>query len=250
MRGKDTPSPEEMAEVAGTDPFQSMACLTRCGRSQRFCSLAWDKTVAWCSYTQSRQPLKTISYGGILTALEGLGVTHCGGADNFPQSPVNATQPASTTSIGVEVASSIPIANVLDGHPSSLVQLQHSNIVLRVPMTTSERGYRALYFCWPDGAAITLDCPAALSVDTALHAVDRDGNVAVLSAYLSESAYDHAESLGPNFEPELGEDKLADTDWNTKIKLRDIADCRFYKFFTLIQNTILKWANMLLHDCR
>ena len=51
MRGRDTPTPEEMATVAGGTAFQSMSCLMACGRSERFCSVGWDKRVAWCSYT-------------------------------------------------------------------------------------------------------------------------------------------------------------------------------------------------------
>lgn len=230
MRGADTPTPEEIAEVADVDPFQSMTCLTRCGRSERFCSLAWDKTVAWCSYTQSRQPLKTIGHAGILAALEGLGVEYCGGADNFPLLPVTAAQHVSATSLGVEFSSSASNANSFVGHPSDPVQLHLANIVIRVPMTTTERGSRALYFRWPDGAAITLDYPAAHSVDTALHAVDRDGNVAVLSAYLSESVYDRPDTLGPKFEPESGEVHLAKTVRDAEEKLRDIADCGYYNF--------------------
>src|SRR5215207_7507614 len=33
MRGRDTPTPDEMADVAGRTPFQSMTCLTTCGPS-------------------------------------------------------------------------------------------------------------------------------------------------------------------------------------------------------------------------
>jgi sulfatase maturation enzyme AslB (radical SAM superfamily) len=52
MRGQDTPSATEVAQVAGGGAFQSMTCLMACGKSPRFCSIAWDKTVAWCSYTR------------------------------------------------------------------------------------------------------------------------------------------------------------------------------------------------------
>ncbi len=81
MRGQDTPTPAEVAAVAGDKPFQSMTCLTACGRSPRFCSIGWDKTVAWCSYTRTRGHLQALTYEGLDTALTGLGLEFCGGTD-------------------------------------------------------------------------------------------------------------------------------------------------------------------------
>jgi MoaA/NifB/PqqE/SkfB family radical SAM enzyme len=81
MRGSDTPTADEMARVAGRDRFQSMTCLLACGRSPRFASIAWDRTVAWCSYTAARRPLQELTYQGLEAALEGLGLTFCGGTD-------------------------------------------------------------------------------------------------------------------------------------------------------------------------
>jgi MoaA/NifB/PqqE/SkfB family radical SAM enzyme len=81
MRGRDTPTPAEVAIVAGGQPFQSMTCLTQCGRSPRFCSIGWDKTAAWCSYTRTRRPLQVLTYEGLTTALNGLGLEFCGGTD-------------------------------------------------------------------------------------------------------------------------------------------------------------------------
>lgn len=78
MRGRDTPSPGKVAEVAGRMPFQSMSCLMECGKSSRFCSIGWDKTVAWCSYTRSRAKLKCLSYAGLCAAISGLGLEYCG----------------------------------------------------------------------------------------------------------------------------------------------------------------------------
>ncbi|MCI0459670.1 MAG: radical SAM protein [Gemmataceae bacterium] len=80
MRIKDTPTPDEMAKVAG-GPFQSMSCLLACGRSPRFCSIGWDRTVAWCSYTTTRRPLRELTYGSLEEALDGLGLEFCGGTD-------------------------------------------------------------------------------------------------------------------------------------------------------------------------
>src|SRR5262249_60834265 len=65
MRGRDTPTPAEMATVAGGAAFQSMSCLMACGRSERFCSVGWDKRVAGCSYTVAPGPLPELSYRGL-----------------------------------------------------------------------------------------------------------------------------------------------------------------------------------------
>jgi sulfatase maturation enzyme AslB (radical SAM superfamily) len=82
MRGQDTPTPAEVGEVAGNQPFQSMSCLTKCGPSERFCSIAWDKTVAWCSYTVTRRPLAALTYEALTAALDGLGLEFCGGTED------------------------------------------------------------------------------------------------------------------------------------------------------------------------
>lgn len=81
MRGRDTPTPEQMAVVAGSRRFQSMTCLLSCGPSPRFASIGWDRTAAWCSYTSTRAPLAPLSYQGLTGALRGLGLEFCGGAD-------------------------------------------------------------------------------------------------------------------------------------------------------------------------
>src|SRR5262249_12558577 len=80
MRVRDTPTPDEMGRVAG-GLFQSMSCLMKCGRSPRFCSIGWDKSVAWCSYTATRAPLRELTYAGLTAALTGLGLEFCGGLD-------------------------------------------------------------------------------------------------------------------------------------------------------------------------
>lgn len=79
MRGQDTPTPAEVAEVAGGRPFQSMSCLAGCAASPRFASIGWDGRVAWCSYTAARRPLEELSHAGLRRALTGLGLTFCGG---------------------------------------------------------------------------------------------------------------------------------------------------------------------------
>ncbi len=81
MRVHDTPSPDAMGSVAGSSRFQSMSCLMGCAKSPRFCSVGWDKTVAWCSYTETRRPLGELTYRGLGAALDGLGLKFCGGTD-------------------------------------------------------------------------------------------------------------------------------------------------------------------------
>jgi MoaA/NifB/PqqE/SkfB family radical SAM enzyme len=81
MRGQDTPTPKELATVAGGERFQSMTCLLGCGPSPRFCSVRWDRTVAWCSYTRTRRVLPKLSYDALMNCLEGLGLEFCGGTD-------------------------------------------------------------------------------------------------------------------------------------------------------------------------
>lgn len=76
MRGSDTPSAEDIASIAGAK-FQSMTCLSACGRSPRFVSIGADKTVAWCSYTVSRRRLERPTYVSMLRALRGLDLVPC-----------------------------------------------------------------------------------------------------------------------------------------------------------------------------
>lgn len=78
MRSQDTPTPKEMATVAGGNAFQSMSCLMQCAKSPRFVSISWDKQVAWCSYTVTRSPLLDLTYQSLLNALDGLGLEFCG----------------------------------------------------------------------------------------------------------------------------------------------------------------------------
>lgn len=77
MRGRDTPSPSDLARVGGPR-FQSMTCLTGCGRSPRFASVDWARRAAWCSYTTTRRPLESLDAWGLARALDGLGLAPCG----------------------------------------------------------------------------------------------------------------------------------------------------------------------------
>jgi len=78
MRGADTPTPRQLARVAGGPRFQSMTCLMGCGKSPRFASVGWDKRVAWCSYTTTRRPLPSLDWAGLTAAMNGLGLAYCG----------------------------------------------------------------------------------------------------------------------------------------------------------------------------
>lgn len=87
MRGQDTPTAEQVATVAAgaagaaagaTGPFQSMSCLTGCAASPRFCSIGFDRSVAWCSYTTARARLAEPSHAALMGALDGLGLVECG----------------------------------------------------------------------------------------------------------------------------------------------------------------------------
>ncbi|MGD9681603.1 MAG: radical SAM protein [Candidatus Obscuribacterales bacterium] len=82
MRISDTPSPDQVADVAGKEPFQSMSCLSACKASPRFCSIASDKSAAWCSYTTARKTLPSLSFKGLSQALGGLELTYCGGSND------------------------------------------------------------------------------------------------------------------------------------------------------------------------
>ena len=78
MRPADTPTPEELASVAG-GPFQSATCIVGCAPSPRFASLAADGTVAHCSYTRERAPLPAFTHAALVETLARLGVAPCGG---------------------------------------------------------------------------------------------------------------------------------------------------------------------------
>jgi hypothetical protein len=81
MRGRDTPSPEEIALVAGRRPFQSMTCLSRCAKSPRFAAIGWDRRVAFCSYTTSRRQLESLTHAALVAALADLDLAYCGEPD-------------------------------------------------------------------------------------------------------------------------------------------------------------------------
>lgn len=79
MRGAQTPTPQQMATVAGATKFQSMTCLLQCGKSPRFASVDANAYAAHCSFTTERRRLETLDAPGLAAALAGLGITFCGG---------------------------------------------------------------------------------------------------------------------------------------------------------------------------
>lgn len=71
------PTPKQLAEIARGKPFQSPACLTGCKRPEEFCSVSWDKKVNWCSYAGEKQPLKELTYNGLMEALNKVEFRSC-----------------------------------------------------------------------------------------------------------------------------------------------------------------------------
>lgn len=69
QRFSNTPTPKQLASVAGGQPFQSPSCLLACKRPVKFCSVSWDKKVCSCSFAQCKEPLETLDYNGLQQAL-------------------------------------------------------------------------------------------------------------------------------------------------------------------------------------
>ena len=70
QRFSNTPTPKQLASVAGGKPFQSPSCLLKCQRPANFCSVSWDKKVNSCSFAPNKVPLETLDYAGLIKALE------------------------------------------------------------------------------------------------------------------------------------------------------------------------------------
>ena len=69
QRFSNTPTPKQLASVAGGKPFQSPSCLLACIRPENFCSVSWDKKVNSCSFAPNKIPLNTLDYDGVINAL-------------------------------------------------------------------------------------------------------------------------------------------------------------------------------------
>lgn len=70
QRFSNTPTPKQLASVAGGKPFQSPSCLLACKRPKNFCSVSWDKKVNSCSFEPNKIPLETLDYNGLKEALK------------------------------------------------------------------------------------------------------------------------------------------------------------------------------------
>jgi len=77
QRFSSTPSPKELASVAGGEPFQSPSCLLACKRPSDFCSVSWDKRVNSCSFANGKEKLYELTYDGMLKALRRVVFTPC-----------------------------------------------------------------------------------------------------------------------------------------------------------------------------
>ena len=69
MRHGDTPSPEDMKDVADGANFQSAACLLDCKAPENFVSVTWDKRVDRCSFASGKTKLRSLNYDGLMRAL-------------------------------------------------------------------------------------------------------------------------------------------------------------------------------------
>lgn len=77
QRFSGTPTPKQLARIAGGKPFQSPSCLLKCAPPQDFCSVSWDKKVNFCSYAAGKQPLQTLDYQGLMVALANVEFKQC-----------------------------------------------------------------------------------------------------------------------------------------------------------------------------
>jgi MoaA/NifB/PqqE/SkfB family radical SAM enzyme len=78
MRMKNPVSADAIKFVANIEKFQSISCLKDCGISERFCSISWDKKVAWCSYTHSKKQLTKLDFISLQSNLKKLKLEYCG----------------------------------------------------------------------------------------------------------------------------------------------------------------------------
>lgn len=83
QRFSNTPTPKQLASVAGGKPFQSPSCLLACKRPDNFCSVSWDKKVNSCSFAPNKVALESLDYYGLLKALAEIKWKECEQADSF-----------------------------------------------------------------------------------------------------------------------------------------------------------------------
>lgn len=69
QRFSNTPLAKDLSRIADGKPFQSPSCLLSCSRPSRFASVSWDKKVNSCSYADGKEPLLSLDYSGLISAL-------------------------------------------------------------------------------------------------------------------------------------------------------------------------------------
>lgn len=77
QRYSNTPTPKQLASVAGGKPFQSPSCLLECRPPQNFCSVSWDKKAAPCSFAPRKEPLPSLDFAGLEAALKNVRWKRC-----------------------------------------------------------------------------------------------------------------------------------------------------------------------------
>lgn len=69
QKNSDLPTPKQLSHIADGKPFQSPSCLLECRMPETFASVSWDKKVNHCSYAPGKEPLASLDYEGMMTAL-------------------------------------------------------------------------------------------------------------------------------------------------------------------------------------
>ena len=77
QRFSNTPTPKQLASVAGGKPFQSPSCLLACKRPENFCSVSWDKKVNSCSFAPNIIALESVDFKGLSEALSKVNWKRC-----------------------------------------------------------------------------------------------------------------------------------------------------------------------------
>lgn len=77
MRYGNTPAPQDLYKVAGSQPFQSSSCLTGCRRPANFASVTWDKKASPCSFTPAKAKLAELTYRSLVDALDSVEFIDC-----------------------------------------------------------------------------------------------------------------------------------------------------------------------------
>lgn len=71
------PTPNQLAQIAGNKPFQSASCLLGCKPPVNFASVSWDKRVSRCSYAGGKEKLDSLTFDGLISALDKVNFQSC-----------------------------------------------------------------------------------------------------------------------------------------------------------------------------